>query len=48
MPVVRLTAFKCYTLFISSITLNGEIINPCSCCVKKELVYIIIADLSSY
>ena len=48
MPAVRLTAFKHYTLLTSSIALNGEIISPCSCCVKKGLVYIIITEPSSY
>ena len=48
MPAVRLTVFKCHALFISSIAYNGEIISPYSCYVKKGLVYIIIADLSSY
>ena len=47
-PAVRLTASKYYTLFISSITLNGEIISPYSCCVKKGLVYIIITKPSGY
>ena len=48
MPVVRLTAFKHYTLFTSSIALNGEIISPCSYYVKKGLVCIVIADPFSY
>ena len=46
-PAIRLIAFKYYTLFTSSIALNGEIISPCSYCVKKGLVYITITDLSS-
>ena len=48
MPAVRLTVSKYYTLFASSIALNGEIISPCSYYVKKGLVYIIIAESSSY
>ena len=44
MLAVRLTVFKYYTLFISSIALDGEIINPYSCCVKKGLVYIAITE----
>ena len=48
MPAVRLIVFKYYTLLISSIAFNGEIISSCSYCVKKGLVYIIIADPSSY
>ena len=48
MPAIRLTVSKRYALFISSITFNGEIINPCSCCVKKGLVYITIIKPSGY
>ena len=48
MPTVKLTAFKYYTLFASSIALNGEIISPYSCCIKKGLVCIVIVELSSY
>ena len=48
MPAVKLIAFKYYTLLISSIAFDGEIISPCSCCAKKGLVCIIIADLSSH
>ena len=48
MPAVKLIIFKCCTLFISSIALNGEIISPCSYYMKKGLVYIIIAEPSSY
>ena len=47
MPAIRLTASEYYTLLASSIALNGEIINPYSRYIKKGLVYIIIADLSS-
>ena len=42
MPVIRLIAFKYYTLFTSSIALNGEIISPYSYYAKKGLVYIVI------
>ena len=48
MPAVRLIVFKYYALFASSIALNSEIINPCSYYVKKGLVYVIIAEPSSY
>ena len=48
MPAVRLIVFKCYTLLTSSIAFNGEIISPCSYYMKKGLVYITIADPSSY
>ena len=48
MPAVRLIVFKYCTLFISSIALNGEIINPCSYCAKKGLVCVIITEPSSY
>ena len=48
MPIIRLIVFKYYTLFTSSIVLNGEIMSPYSCYMKKGLVCIIIADLSSY
>ena len=48
MPAVRLTVSKYCTLFTSSITLNGEIMSPCSYYLKKGLVYIIIINLSSY
>ena len=48
MPAVKLIVFKYYTLFTSSIALNGEIISPYSYYMKKGLVYIIIADPFSY
>ena len=48
MPAVKFLASKCCTLLVSSIVYDGEIINPCSYCVKKGLVYIIIADPFSY
>ena len=48
MPTVKLTAFKYYTLFASSIALNGEIISPYSHYIKKGLVYITIAEPSSH
>ena len=47
MPTVRFLAFKYYTLLISSIAYDGEIISPYSCYVKKGLVCIIITDLFS-
>ena len=48
MPAIRLIVSKYHALFTSSITLNGEIISPYSCYIKKGLVYIAIADPSSY
>jgi hypothetical protein len=39
MPPIKSLAFKRYALLIASISLNGEIINPCSCYIKKGLVY---------
>ena len=48
MPAVRLIVFKYYTLLISSITLNSEIMSPCSYYVKKGLMCVIIADPFSY
>ena len=48
MPAVRLLVSKYYTLFTSSIALNGEIINPCSYYVKKGLVDVVITDLFGY
>ena len=47
MPAVRSLVFKYYTLLISSIALNSEIISPYSYYIKKGLVYIIIIDPSS-
>ena len=48
MPTVRLIAFKYYTLLISFIALDSEIISSCSYYAKKELVYIVIAEPSNY
>jgi hypothetical protein len=47
MPSIRSLVFKRCTLLTISISLNGEIINPYSRCVKKGLVYITIIALSS-
>ena len=47
MPAIRSLAFKYYTLLISSIIFNGEIMSPCSYYVKKKLVYVTITDPSS-
>ena len=47
MPAIRSSASKRRALFISSITLNKEIISPCSYYVKKGLVCIIITKPSS-
>ena len=48
MPAVRLTASKYCALFTSSIAFNGEIMSPCSHCVKKGLVCITIMESFSY
>ena len=42
MPPIRFSVFKRHALLTISISLNGEIISPYSCCVKKGLVYIAI------
>ena len=47
MPSIRSLASACYILLTISISLNREIMSSCSCCIKKELVYIIIAALFS-
>ena len=47
MPAVKSLIFKYYTLLTSSITYNSKIISLYSCCAKKGLIYIIIADPSS-
>ena len=47
MPFIRSLVSERCMLLISSIALNGEIINPCSCCAKKGLVYITITEPSS-
>ena len=48
MPAVRLTVSEYYTLLISFIAFDGEIISPYSCCVKRGLVYIAIIEPFSY
>ena len=48
MPAIRLTASEYYTLFTSSIALDGEIISPCSYCIKKGLVCVTIIKPSSH
>jgi hypothetical protein len=45
---VRSLIFKHYTLLIASISLNSEIINSYSCCVKKGLVYIVFISPFRY
>jgi hypothetical protein len=45
--LIKSTAFKRCVLFTISISLNREIISPCSRCVKKGLVYIILISLLS-
>ena len=42
MPFIRSLASMHCVLLAASISLNGEIISPYSCCVKKGLVYIAI------
>jgi hypothetical protein len=42
MPFIKSNAFKSRKLLTISISLNREIISPCSCCVKKGLVYIVL------
>jgi hypothetical protein len=42
MPFIRSLISKRYTLLIASISLNREIMNPYSCCMKKGLVYIVL------
>jgi hypothetical protein len=44
MPLIRFTASKYCTLFTTSISLDGEIINPCSRYIKKGLVYIALTS----
>ena len=48
MPAVRLIAFEYYTLLISSIILNSEIMSPYSYYIKKGLVCVVIAEPSNY
>jgi hypothetical protein len=45
MPFIRFTASEYCTLLTISISLNREIISPCSRCVKKGLIYIVLASL---
>ena len=47
MPPIRSTASKRCALLAMSISLNREIISPCSYCIKKGLVYIAIIFLAS-
>ena len=48
MPAIRSLVSKYCALLISSIIFNSEIMSPCSCYIKKGLVYIAIADSSNY
>jgi hypothetical protein len=48
MPFIRSTAFKRRILLTISISLNGEIISPCSCYIKKGLVYIVFISPSKH
>ena len=43
MPPIRSLVFACYILLAISISLDSEIISPCSYYIKKKLVYIVIA-----
>ena len=47
MPAIRSLVFKRRALLTFSIAYNGEIMSPCSYCLKKGLVCVIIADPSS-
>ena len=47
MPLIRFIAFKHYTLLVLTIILFSEIMPFYSCYIKKKLLYIIIAALSS-
>ena len=47
MPPIRSSVSKRRALFTASISLDGEIISPCSRYIKKGLVCIIITDLFS-
>ena len=47
MPFIRSLASIYYTLLAISISLNSEIMSPCSHCTKKGLVYITIIALFS-
>ena len=42
MPFIRFFTSKCYTLLTIFISLNREIISPCSYYMKRGLAYIII------
>ena len=47
MSFIRSSVFKRRTFLAASISLNREIISPCSRYIKKGLVYIIIISLAS-
>ena len=44
MPFIRLSMSKRRALLATSISLDGEIMSPCSRYIKKGLVYIIIIN----
>jgi hypothetical protein len=44
MPPIRSTILEHRTLLTISISLNGEIMSPYSYCVKKGLIYIVLAS----
>jgi hypothetical protein len=44
MPFIRFLVFKYYALLVTSISLNREIMSPCSCYIKKGLVYIVLTS----
>ena len=48
MPPIRFLASVRRVLLATSISLNSEIMSPCSCCVKKGLLYIIIMAFFGY
>ena len=47
MPLIRSSVLEYRALLTISISLNREIISPCSCYAKKGLVYITIISPSS-
>ena len=48
MPFIRSLASVCRVLLTTSISLNGEIMSPCSRYTKKGLVYITITAFFGY
>jgi hypothetical protein len=48
MPFIRSTTFKHYILLTTLISLNKEIMSPCSYYIKKGLVYIAFISSSKH